>query len=186
MGEEISNIACNCCGERFKSVCGSIKKDDDAYSVYFATLHTGHSDIMVCLTVSIGKWWDDTALDERHWICVTVKPSEANFNMRIEEPDVSRHKDFKALGIALSRDEALSSELKEDFFAIADYIVVEDPAVNSYLLGFLDAKTRAPLVATFCHRKRKRRSSNENGTIRSLLPLPCRGTRRLSKSTSLH
>ena len=55
--------------------------------------------------------------------------------MRIEELEVSSHKDFAPLGIALSRDEALSSELKDDFFAIADYVVVEDPAVNSYLLG---------------------------------------------------
>ncbi len=135
LGEEVSNITCNCCGEGFKSVCGFIKKDDDAYGVYFATLHTGHSDITASLTISVGKWWDDTALDERHWVELTVKPSETNFNMRLEEPDCSRHKDFKSLGIALGRDEALSSHLKEDFFAIADYVVVEDPAVNSYLLG---------------------------------------------------
>jgi hypothetical protein len=64
-----------------------------------------------------------------------VKPSDGNFNMRVEEPDVSRHKDFKPLGIALSRDAALSSEMKDDFFTVADYIVVEDPAVNSYLSG---------------------------------------------------
>jgi hypothetical protein len=135
LGEDVSNISRNCCGEQFKSVCGFIKKDDDAYSVYFATLHTGHSDIMVGLTVSVGKWWDDTALDERHWICLTVKPSDSNFNMRIEEPEVSRHKDFKPLGIALSREAALASDLKDEFFAVADYVVVEDPAVNSYLLG---------------------------------------------------
>jgi hypothetical protein len=35
LGEEVSNIKCECCGQQFKSVCGFIKKDDDAYSVYF-------------------------------------------------------------------------------------------------------------------------------------------------------
>jgi hypothetical protein len=55
--------------------------------------------------------------------------------MRIEEPNVSRHKGFKPLGIALSRSEALSSDLKGDFFAVADYVVAEDPALNSYLMG---------------------------------------------------
>jgi hypothetical protein len=55
--------------------------------------------------------------------------------MRIEEPDGSRHADFKALGIALSRDEALLSDMKDNFFAVADYVVVQDPAVNSYLRG---------------------------------------------------
>jgi len=133
LGDNVSNFTCNCCGEKFKSVCGFIKKDDDAYSVYFATLHTGHKEIMVGLTISIGKWWDDTALDERHWTFLTVTPSETTFDMRVEEPDGSRHADFKPLGIALSRDEA--SGLTDDFFAVADYIVVEDPAVSSYLKG---------------------------------------------------
>lgn len=41
----------------------------------------------------------------------------------------------KFLGIALTREEALASSMKEDFFAVADYIVEEDPAVNSYLMG---------------------------------------------------
>jgi hypothetical protein len=83
----------------------------------------------------MGKWWDDTALDERHWIYLTIKPSPENFNMRIEEPSGSSHADFKSLGIALTREEALASDMKDDFFAVADYIVAEDPAVKSYLMG---------------------------------------------------
>ncbi|MDE3063897.1 MAG: hypothetical protein KGJ51_12665, partial [Acidobacteriota bacterium] len=112
-----------------------IKRDTDAYAVYFATLQTGHPDITVGLTVSIGKWWDDTALDERHWIYLTVRPSPENFNMRVEDPSGSAHFNFKPLGIALTREEALASSTREDFFAVADYIVAEDPAVNSYLTG---------------------------------------------------
>lgn len=135
LGEEVANKICHCCGEQYKSVVGFIKKDEDAYAVYFATLQTGHPDITVGLTVSIGKWWDDTALDQRHWIYLTVKPSPENFNMRIEDPGCSPHSDFKSLGIALTRKEALTSEIREDFFAVADYIVDEDPAVNSYLMG---------------------------------------------------
>ena len=90
---------------------------------------------MVGLTICVGKWWDDNALDERHWIELIVKPSETNFNMSVEEPEVSRHKDFKPLGVAMSRQQVLSSELKNDFFAVADYVVAEDPGVNSYLMG---------------------------------------------------
>lgn len=46
-------------------VCGFISRDGDAYSTYFALLHTGHDEIVVLLTISIGKWYDDDALDER-------------------------------------------------------------------------------------------------------------------------
>lgn len=135
LGDEVANSTCSCCGEPYKSVVGFIKRDNDAYAVYFATLQTGHSDIAVGLTVSIGNWWNDTALDERHWIYLTVEPSPEIFNMRIEEPDCSSHFNFRPLGIALTREEALASSLKEEFFAIADYIIIEDPAVNSYLMG---------------------------------------------------
>ncbi len=135
LGNEVSNITCHCCGKPFKSVCGFIKRNGDAYAVYFATLQTGHDDTTVGLTISIGKWWDDTALNERHWILLTVRPSRTQFDMTIEEPASSRHANLKPLGIALSRDEALRSDLKEEFFAVADYVVIEDPAVNSYLMG---------------------------------------------------
>lgn len=135
LGDEVSNKICDCCGEQYKSVVGFITQDGDAYATYFATLQTGRPEITVGLTLSIGKWWDDTALDERHWIYLTVKPSPENFNMKIEEPNCSAHFNFKPLGIALSREEALASSMKEDFFAVADYIVEEDPAVNSYLMG---------------------------------------------------
>jgi len=135
LGEDVSNIKCECCGKQFKSVVGFVKRDNDAYAVYFATLQTGHDDITVGLTLSIGKWWDDTAQDERYWVFLTIKPSPANFNMRIEEPEGSRHVNFRPLGVALSREKALLSDLKDEFFAVADYVVVEDPALNSYLIG---------------------------------------------------
>ena len=103
--------------------------------MYFALLHTGHDDVVALLTISIGKWWDDDAFDERHWLVLTVTPSEKQFDMRIGEPELSRHVNWKPLGIALSRREALESPLRDEFFAVADYIVESDPAVKSYLNG---------------------------------------------------
>jgi len=135
LGPEIANFKCECCGELFKSVCGFIEKDDSAYSVYFATLHNGHREIAANLTISVGNWWDDNAADERSWIYVTVVPTADDFAMTVGEPSESRHHGYKALGKALSRDDALQSPLKEDFFEVADYIVVNDPAIHSYLLG---------------------------------------------------
>jgi hypothetical protein len=41
LGDEVSNKTCDCCGEPYKSVVGFIKRNDDAYAVYFATLQTG-------------------------------------------------------------------------------------------------------------------------------------------------
>jgi hypothetical protein len=139
LGPEVANIICDHCGHSFKSVNGFIKKDDWAYSIYFATLQSGHDDIEAGLTVSIGKWWDDSdsAVAERSWVYMRVWPSESGsgFEMRIEEPDGSRHLNFKNLGNKLSPDEARQSPLLNAFFAVADYAIDNDPAVLSYLSG---------------------------------------------------
>ena len=137
LGSDVANLECSHCGKPFKSVCGFIKKDDWAYSVYFATLQIGHDDISVGLTISIGKWWDDSAIDDRNWVFMRVWPSESGsgVEIKIEEPDGSRHADFKALGKRLTCGEARQSPLLKDFFSLAEYAIDNDPAVISYLEG---------------------------------------------------
>jgi hypothetical protein len=130
---DVAIVLCNHCGKQMMSVCGFIKRNSNAYSVYFALLHTGHDEVVALLTISIGQWWDEDAFDQRSWLVLTVRPSEKQFDMRIEEPEQSRHSKWKPLGTALSRTEALRSPLRDEFFAVADYIVESDPTVKSYL-----------------------------------------------------
>ena len=135
----MANLVCYHCGHPFKSVHGFIKKDDGAYSIYFSTLQTGHDAIDAGLTVSIGKWWDDSdsAVAARSWVYMRIWPSESGsgFEIRIEEPEQSRHVNLKILGNKLAADEARTSPLLNDFFAVADYVIDNDPAVLSYLSG---------------------------------------------------
>src|SRR5271163_3829017 len=129
LGPEVANITCGHCGKPSKSVCGFIKRDDWAYSVYFATLQSGHDEITMGFTVSIGKWWDDSAIDERSWVYMSIWPSKngSGFEMRIEEPEASRHVDSTILGRKLSSADARKSPMLDDFFAVADYTVDNDP-----------------------------------------------------------
>ncbi len=135
LSKDTTSVICTHCGKQLSSVCGFISRDGEAYCTYFALLHTGHDEIVVLLTISIGKWWDENALNERHWTVLRVWPSETQFNMRIEEPEQSRHANWKPLGVGLSRNEVQASPLLKDFLEVADYIVAKDPTVNSYLNG---------------------------------------------------
>jgi hypothetical protein len=139
LGPEVANLTCNCCGKPFKSVCGFISKDNSAYSVYFATLQTGHDEICVGLAVSVGKWWDDSeeAIQHREWLYMRVWPSESGggFEVRLEESDSSRHANLKMLGRKLTPEQARQSPNLDEFFAISDYVIDNDPAVLSYLSG---------------------------------------------------
>jgi hypothetical protein len=122
-----------------QSVNGYIKRDDWAYSVYFATLQTAHDELRVGLTVSVGKWWDDTeaAVKKREWVYMMIWPSESGtgFEIRIEEPGESRHSEWKPLGMPVGCDAAIKREQLDDFFEVAKFVIDEDPAVLSYLSG---------------------------------------------------
>jgi hypothetical protein len=59
LGEQLSEIGCEECGGTHKSAYGFVSKAGDAFGLYFATLHTGHAEPSVGLTLSVGKWWDD-------------------------------------------------------------------------------------------------------------------------------
>ena len=138
LGSEVANLTCDCCGKPFKSVCGFIRTTG-RYSVYFATLQWGRNEIRVGLTPSIGKWWDDSeeATRQREWVYMRVWPSESGsgFEVRLEEPDESRHADLKYLGRKLTREQARQSPKLDEFFAISDFVIDNDPAVLSYPSG---------------------------------------------------
>jgi hypothetical protein len=137
LGSEVAKLECNCCNKPFHSVCGFIKKDDWAYSVYFAKLNTGQTETEVGLTLSIGKWWDDSkeAIQNREWVYLLIWPSESGsgFEIRLVDPSGSRHIDNESLGRKITEDEALVSSRLHDFFDVAKFVIDNDPAVLSYL-----------------------------------------------------
>lgn len=139
LGDELSDISCYQCGGTHKSAYGFIYKSDDAFGVYFATLHTGHFEPSIGLTLSVGTWWDDKAIDERSWVFLRVWVEQKGYRMKLLDPMLSQHRNYKALGTALDRSVALADPLRDEFFAVADFIVENDPAVTSYLdTGIID------------------------------------------------
>jgi len=133
LGEQLADIGCEQCGGTHKSAYGFVYRAGDAYGVYFATLHTGHVEPSVGLTLSIGKWWNDDAVDERAWVFLQVWMQENEYRMRLLDPNLSHPRNHKALGNPLSRDAAPQGALRNDFFEGADFIVENDPVVTSYL-----------------------------------------------------
>jgi hypothetical protein len=133
LGEELADIGCALCAGGHKSAYGFIYKDVNAYGLYFATLNVGHGKSCVGLTLSLGKWWDEDAVDERSWVFISVWPEADEYHMGLRDPHLSRHFNFAALGKPLDWEAALLSPLRADFFEVTDYVIANDPAVASYL-----------------------------------------------------
>jgi len=134
LNERVKYFACPHCGERSVTVWGSVSKDSAAYAIYYANLMTGHEEASARLTISFGGWGTDNG-QPRRWIFIEARPTVDSYEMMIREPEESLYFGEKLIGRGVSRDEALASEHKDEFFEVADCIAQSDPAVRSYLSG---------------------------------------------------
>lgn len=135
LGEYIYRLRCECCSKSKKRVFGFVKKDSDAHSVYYALLNVTEGKPRVGLTVSVGPWWENTNPSERKWIHAEAWSEDDGIHMALRDPQQSNFYPWPRGGLPLTPDEARASELIEEIWAVADFIVEQDPAVSSYLEG---------------------------------------------------
>jgi hypothetical protein len=131
----IKSFKCPHCGEESITIWGSVSKDKSAHAVYYANLMTGHQETSARMTISVGGWGDRADENDRRWVFIEARPTADRYEMMIREPEESFYHQAELLGTPLTRAQALESSLKDEFFAVADCIAFNDPAVKSYLLG---------------------------------------------------
>ena len=139
LNERITTFDCPDCGKKSMTVWGFVFKDESAHAVYYAGLMTAHEQRSVRLTVSIGGWGiehrDEQSVSGRNWLFIEARPTADSYEMMVREPEESSYFGKRILGKPMSRAEALVSPTMDDFFAVADFVAFNDPAVKSYLLG---------------------------------------------------
>jgi hypothetical protein len=133
IGEYIYRLRCECCGQRKKRVWGFISKDGDAHAVYYALLNVEDKRPRVGLTLSVGPWWDGTQPSQRSWLHLEVWPEDDGVHMSIREPQQSNFYPWEKGGTPLNREDAKSSYVIEEIWSVADFIIMTDMAVSSYL-----------------------------------------------------
>lgn len=145
LNDHLTAFTCPHCGEESKTVWGWVSKDNAAHAVYYANLMTGHQEASARLTISIGGWGEPDDLQTRQWIYIEARPISPSYEMMVRDPEESLYHGKSILGTPLSRAQALASPMIEEFFAVADYIAFNDPAISSYLRGEkVSSKGRKP------------------------------------------
>jgi hypothetical protein len=132
---QVKSFRCPHCGEESMTVWGWVSKENAAHAAYFANLMTGHPETSARLTISIGGWGEEDDLAKRKWVFIEARPVAGSYEMMVREPEESLYSGKQILGKAMTRSEALANPLVQEFFAVADHIANNDPAVKSYLLG---------------------------------------------------
>jgi hypothetical protein len=132
-GEYIYRLVCECCGTAKRRVWGFVSKNGDAHAVYYALLNVIEERPRIGLTLSVGPWWEGTEPSQRSWVHLEVWPEEDGAHMRICEPEKSNFYPWEKGGKPMNREVAKQSDVIEEIWAVADFVVAEDPAVSSYL-----------------------------------------------------
>jgi hypothetical protein len=139
LNERIKTFDCPDCGKKSMTVWGFVSRNNAAHAVYYAGLMTGHDQVSVRLTISIGGWGaenvDEQNVESRRWIFIEARPTSDSYEMMVREPDESYYFDRPLLGKPMARAAALASPSVGEFFAVADFVAFNDPAVKSYLTG---------------------------------------------------
>ena len=137
LGEYVTSLICKCCNQPMKRVWGFASKEGRVHAVYYALLVEHGGENWAGLSVSVGNWWEDdaAAVTSRRWCHIWACTVENRFSLKVGEPEESTFHPWEQGGTALRREEMLASELRDEFFAVADLVNMEDPAVNSFLLG---------------------------------------------------
>ncbi len=139
LNEQLKRFDCPDCGKESITVWGWVSRDGGAHAAYYAGLMTGHEQASARLTISIGGWGvenvDEQNVESRHWLFIEARPTTDRYEMMVREPEESLYFDKPVLGKAMSRAAALASPDLDEFFAVADFVAFNDPAVRSYLSG---------------------------------------------------
>jgi hypothetical protein len=131
---ETSATLCGCCGESYRKVWGFLYDDDSAYAVYYATLSSHDRRRRVEMAIGIGNWGEHSKVEDRLSMALDV---QAGFKMTIVDAADSPWVEAQTLlGKMLDRSEALAHPLKDEFFRIADYVVLNDPRIKEHLSPF--------------------------------------------------
>jgi len=139
LNERIKTFDCPDCGKKQMTAWGFVSRNNVAHAIYYAGLMTGHDQSSVRLTVSIGGWGvenvDEQNVEARRWIFMEARPTSDRYEIMVRDPEESYYFNKPVLGKPMARAEALASSLLNEFFAVADFVAFNDPAVKSYLIS---------------------------------------------------
>ena|SRR5437660_6448373 len=121
---------CDHCRESFQVVRGSVFDDGNGIALYLAAMH-GCDARVVDLAIAIREGYSGNK--ETSAIFMKVRPRADEVQMTVVDSTNSGWRTEDYLGRSLTRDEALTSPLRDSFFHIADHLVAEIPELRAYL-----------------------------------------------------
>jgi hypothetical protein len=130
-GREVVHEECAHCGTPQTRVTGFVLRDGDAYAAYLASCyhHDGHE---VWIDATFSPTWND-GIDDRYTFGCRVGPIDGGDVAATMVDGASVRDDSPIYGRKLSREDGLAHPQRDEFWALVDYILVNDPDVAVHM-----------------------------------------------------
>ncbi|MFD6390039.1 hypothetical protein [Nocardia sp. NPDC060259] len=133
---QIRRYECPCCAEPVERTWNMVSRDGIAYAAYFAnSYHHADQDHDTWIDVIIGTWGEDSMTDHVTFGCRVgpVKNSPAPAATLVAACQDGSASELH--GVVLSREDGLVHPRLPEFWSVVDYVLANDPTVNSHLYG---------------------------------------------------
>jgi hypothetical protein len=133
-GAQVIELTCPDCGEVFQRVTAYVYRDGDAHAVYNATCHH-HDGDEARIDATFSPTWGYEGDEDVTFGCRVGRSAGQDRPVRSLVTGEGAFDDAPTFGRKLTRDEALMHPLIEDFWALVDHILVNDPVVRDHVYG---------------------------------------------------
>jgi len=132
--EPPEHTACSCCGRDMTRLTRFVRRDGNAFAVYFVEFTDGHQDCEAFVIVGLGDWGDDDLDPQKARIAFAyrIRPGEASYELSIINVDDSPWS-TTYLGRRLTRTEALSHPWLQEIYDLSDHMVQCDEPLIAFL-----------------------------------------------------
>lgn len=131
--DRVDTHTCPMCGGQYPRVFGTVHDGDRRAGVYSADLHQHGDDRRALLSLGVMCWNGEREEWEKCAVTIEVWSTATEFPMAFRDSSRSPYKDNGLLGRVLEPSEARASQMRDEFFHIADHVVDHDRRVNGHL-----------------------------------------------------
>ena len=125
---------CADCGADYILVKGFVYDDNAAHAIYFAACHDHADTHEAWIDVILGTFGESDATDHVTFGC-RVGPIPGQLGPQASLVPAGVPYNDPIFGQKLTREEALAHPRLDDYWAVVDFVLTEDPTVHEHVYG---------------------------------------------------
>lgn len=129
-----NELTCADCGAHYTLVKGFVYEDHAAHAIYFAACHNHDEVHEAWIDVILGSFGEGDPTDHVTFGC-RVGPIPGQLEPQASLVPAGRPYNDPILGQKLTREEALAHPRLDDYWAVVDFVLTEDPIVHEHVYG---------------------------------------------------